>query len=360
MFKLPETKGNLPWLNDRTIFATLYGSKAYGTNIATSDTDIRGVAIAPKECYLGFLNRFEQAEFKEPDAVIYELQKFMKLASDANPSVIEVLFTDERDHLRVEPLGQLLLDNRELFLSKKVRYSFAGYAMSQLKRIETHRKWLLNPPTKQPERKEFGLPEMSSIPKEQMGAINKLVQEKIDSWQVDWDVLESAERIAFRNSFDQTLSEMSLGSDEQQFTSAMRVLGFDENFVDLIRREKSYQQCKKSWAQFNEWKINRNAIRSEMEAKHGFDCKNASHLVRLCRMASEILQTGKVLVRRPDAKELLEIRNGSWSYDQVVQFAKQQDESLSALYLSSTAVPMHPDRKKLDKLCVQMLESVLS
>lgn len=65
------TKSNLPWLPERTILLTKSGSQAYGTSTPTSDLDVKGVAVAPKEYYLGFLKRFEQAEFREPaDAVI--------------------------------------------------------------------------------------------------------------------------------------------------------------------------------------------------------------------------------------------------------------------------------------------------
>jgi predicted nucleotidyltransferase len=80
--------GNLNWLKDRTIYLTRHGSHAYGTNIPSSDIDIRGIAIAPKPFYLGFSKVFEQAEQKDPDFVIFEIKKFFKLASVANPNAI--------------------------------------------------------------------------------------------------------------------------------------------------------------------------------------------------------------------------------------------------------------------------------
>jgi predicted nucleotidyltransferase len=192
--------------------------------------DVRGVAIPPREYILGFVKRFDQAVFKEPDAVVFSLHKFMDLAAKANPNILEILYTDPEDHLVVTILGELLIGGRDLFLSKKARYSFVGYAMSQLKRIKTHRKWLLNPPKNQPKRTDFGLPEQSALPKEQMGAIEAMVRGKLDAWDVDWEVLEPVDRIAFRGQFEQTLAEMSLGTEEQQFASAARNLGLNENF----------------------------------------------------------------------------------------------------------------------------------
>lgn len=133
--ELPET--NLPWLWDRTIFLTEHGSRAYGTNVAGSDTDYKGVAIPPLKYHFGYLEQFHQAEFRapHPDLVIYDIKKFFKLAADCNPSIIEVLFTEKRNHMIVTPLGQILLDNRDLFISKKAKHTFSGYAVSQLKKL---------------------------------------------------------------------------------------------------------------------------------------------------------------------------------------------------------------------------------
>lgn len=356
---LPTNKGTVPWLNERVIFLTLAGSHAYGTNIATSDLDLRGVAVAQREHYLGFVQNFQQAIFKEPDAVVYDLIKFMKLAADANPSVLEVLFTDPGDHKVMTPLGERLLAGRHLFLSKKARHSFVGYAMSQLKRIETHRRWLLHPPAGQPKRSDFGLPEQTSLPKDQMGAVEAMVKAKLDEWDVDWEVLERSDRIAFRGALERTLVEMHLGTEEEQYVSAARTLGFDENFVDLIRREKGYRSAKLNWKQYQEWKRNRNPDRAAMEAEFGYDGKHAMHLVRLCRMGREILERGEVIVKRPDAEELLSIRNGAWEYDKLVEWARRQDTEMQELYETSTAVPHQPDRKALEALCVEIVDDAL-
>jgi predicted nucleotidyltransferase len=351
--KLPTNKGNVPWLNDRVIFLTKAGSHAYGTSVPTSDLDLRGVAIAPKEYYFGFLQRFEQAIFKEPDAVVYDLQKFMKLAADANPSVLEILFTDPGDHLVTTPLGDKLIAARHLFLSKKARYSFVGYAMSQLKRIKTHRKWLLSPAEVQPKRSDFGLSDHgASIPKEQLGAINAMVRAKLDSWEV----MSYSDRVAFREKIEQSLSEMGLGSEDSRFAAASRVLGFDVNFLDLLQRERAYEAAHSNWRQYQEWKTNRNPDRAVLEAKTGYDCKHALHLVRLCRMGREVLERGEVIVKRPDAEELLAIRNGAWTYEELISWAEDQERLMDDLYRTSTAVPKEPNRKALDALCVELLE----
>jgi uncharacterized protein len=90
-----DYRGNLEWLGKRTIFASVHGSQAYGTATPESDIDIKGIAIPPAKYFHGFVQKFEQAESNHPyDMVIYDLRKFMHLASQCNPNIIEILFTE--------------------------------------------------------------------------------------------------------------------------------------------------------------------------------------------------------------------------------------------------------------------------
>jgi hypothetical protein len=91
---------------------------------------------------------------------------------------------------------------------------------------------------------------------------------------------------------------------------------------------------------------------------HG-NCKHAYHLIRLLRMCREILVDGKVIVKRPDKDELLAIRNGSWKYEELVEWANKQDEELTIL-MKTSKLPQVPDRAALDKLCQQIVESKLN
>src|SRR5262245_59057456 len=112
-----EYTGNLPWLLPRTIYLSRHGSHAYGTSRPTSDLDLRGVAIPPRGYLLGYLRRFEPAEQKGgPDVVIFSLAKFVGLAAECNPNVLEILYTDESDRVALTPLGERLLAHRGLFL----------------------------------------------------------------------------------------------------------------------------------------------------------------------------------------------------------------------------------------------------
>ncbi|MCA9534560.1 MAG: nucleotidyltransferase domain-containing protein [Myxococcales bacterium] len=167
-------------LAEHTIFLTLAGSQAHGTAREGSDVDVRGVCVAPLRERLSLFNRFEQYEGALPAALtgavaahvrghpsaeagaqrktecaIFELAKFVSLCAAANPSALEILFSDERDWVVATPAWRTLHDARHMFLTRRVGQTFVGYALAQLKRIETHRAWLINPPTHEPSRAEF-------------------------------------------------------------------------------------------------------------------------------------------------------------------------------------------------------------
>lgn len=354
-----EYQGNLTWLTARTIFLSKHGSHAYGTNQPSSDLDLRGVAIPPREYLLGYLRRFEQAEQKgDPDVVVFSLAKFLGLAADCNPNVLEILFTDPVDHVVRTPLGDRLLSARGIFLSRKARHTFSGYAIAQLKRIETHRRWLLHPPVAPPERAAYGLPPRTLIPKDQLSAAESLMRKKVESWQLDVTPLDEASKIQLQARVAEVLAELSLATDDQQVQAAGHQLGFSDNFLELLDRERRYNTAQREWEQFQGWQKARNPARSALEAQHGYDCKHGMHLVRLLRMCREILTEGVVRVKRPDAAELREIRNGAWSYDRLIEWAKGEDAALEAVYKTST-LPREPDRAAIDALCVALTEEGL-
>lgn len=305
----------------RTILLVRHGSQAYGTNIATSDLDMKGVCIEPSEFHLGFLHNFEQHERMANkghphDSVVYSLKKFAKLAADCNPNIIEVLHVDSQDVLSCDEFGEELRDIRDLFISKKARFTFAGYAHAQLKRIKTHRSWLLNPPETPPSREEFGLPSEMKISASELGAFEAMIK---------------------------TGNETALPKD----------------IMTLFIRERQYQTKVTQWKQYENWKKSRNPARAELEEKFGLDTKHGMHLLRLMRMCKEILSGQGVLVKRPDAEELLAIRNGQKSYDEIVDEAERLEKECEVLYETSP-LPKTVNYVKLDALIVDMTSRYLS
>ena len=205
------------------------------------------------------------------------------------------------------------------FLSRQVADTFGGYALSQLKRIRGHRAWLLDPPERPPKRSEFGLPDKPLLPGDQMGAARALLD------RPESDVFE----------------ELS------------------PNFIDVLDRERRYQSARAHWAQYQGWLTHRNPDRAVLEARFGYDSKHAMHLVRLQRMAVEILETGVVPVHREDRDELLAIRDGALSYDELVERSEALSLQIRAAR-GQSSLPERPDKVALDELCTSLVGEVLS
>lgn len=121
---------------DNIILEGVTGSKAYGLDTENSDTDIKGIYLLPtrKVLSLNFDPQGTTKDNTDPDWVYHEVGKFMKLAMAGNPTITELLWLD--DYTLLTPIGQLLVDNRKLFLSTKaIKKAYSGYAMGQAERL---------------------------------------------------------------------------------------------------------------------------------------------------------------------------------------------------------------------------------
>lgn len=122
-------------LKDKIMFLVLGGSHAYGTNIEGSDVDLRGCTLNSRGDILG-LSSFEQFIDNRTDTTIYGFNKLIKLLINCNPNTIELLGCSKEDYAMVSDLGQILLDNSDLFLSQKCIKSFGGYSDSQFHKLQ--------------------------------------------------------------------------------------------------------------------------------------------------------------------------------------------------------------------------------
>lgn len=357
--KIIGAHDNLLWMKDnsfeRLIFLTRHGSHAYGTNTPESDEDFRGVCIPPREYFVGFLNNFEQLVRSDPDAQIFDIRKFFTLAVQNNPNVLEILFTDEADHIHVTKVGQEMLSHREEFISKAAKQRFIGYTRQQAHRIKTHRRWLINPMKAPPTRTDMGLSEKPEISKQNKEVIYSRIRKQLDEWNVDFEPFSDAQKIYLNSKLSDILVEMKITSDPQ-WAAAARTLGLEEKFIQLLILEKEFDARKEEWNNYQHWLETRNPIRAALEAKYEYDTKHGAHLVRLLRMGREILSEGKVIVKRPDREELLAIRNGLWSYDRLIDYADQMEKEITALYETSK-LRTRPNTNRLDTLCQNLVLS---
>lgn len=295
------------FVQDELIFMTLAGSHMYGTNTPDSDIDKRGVCVPPKNVVMGFAREFKQQNFEGEDTVVYGLMRFMKLCLENNPNILELLYAPEDCVQVMHPTWEKLLERRDEILSAKCFHTFTGYAHSQLNRLRGHREWLRNPPTHQPTRAEFGLKEAGS-----------------------------------------GIVKVAKGVDVAEISPEALV---------VIEKEKRYKAAMRRWDDYQRWLKERNPARAALEAKFGYDTKHALHLVRLLRMGHEILTQGKVIVRRPDAEELLAIRSGCYGIDELLEMVDKLEAEVKKVYEEKTyVVPFSPPNQEMSDFCVELHE----
>ena len=362
-------------LRAHTHLLTIAGSRAYGLHTARSDVDVKGVAVPPAAWLHGFRRRFQQVDDAGGVAVfiedlteeerrvvaasklegsVYGLAKFMRLASDANPHMLDALFCRDEEVRVCTDVGASLRQARRAFLSRRCRDSFGGYAAAQLKRIRTHRRWLLSPPTEPPRRADFGLPERGLMPREQLHAAQVAIRKQLDQWELDLDGVPKSEARALQERMEAILAEQLV---HDRFVVAGRAIGLDDNFIELVDRERRYRAARSAYAQHQRWLRERNPARAALEAEHGYDTKHAAHLVRLLRMALEIVREGEVRVWRGgiDADDLQAIRAGAWDYDTLETWAEARREELVE-EAASCPLPRRPDLEALERLTVSLTE----
>jgi hypothetical protein len=278
------------------------------------------------------------------------------LAANVNPNIIELLWSDEGDRYVFKKPMDKLFQNRDLFLSSKAKFTFTGYAMAQSAKIERHRKWILEGELKEPKRSDFGLPEVSA---RGFDEVNKYVKQKLEDWNLSKFPLDEMTRNDLKETMWELILEVSGAAvtwdnwPEVYWLSAQNKLVHDlslnEEVAKLIQAEYAFKRQLEKYQSWVNWKNNRNEARAELERKSGYDTKHASHLVRLLRMGVEILQDGKVIVKRPDREELLHIKNGGWSYEKLMEHATETQSKLDSLY-KTTKLPKSVDFKKINSL----------
>jgi predicted nucleotidyltransferase len=206
------------------------------------DKDIMGIFIPDIDNYFGLSHKDHQEVFiKEWDSVCYEIRKMARLLIDANPNVLGLLWLQPQHYIAKTALGEELVGNRHLFVSRKIYHSFTGYAHSQLKRMTAF-------------------------------AFNGYMGDK----------------------------------------------------------------------------------RKQLVEKFGYDCKNAAHLIRLLRMGIEFLREGELHVFREDAAQLMEIKKGLWTLEQVKAEAESLFKRAEKAY-DECQLPSSPDTAKIRDLVVSLV-----
>lgn len=332
------------------------GSNLYGTNTPDSDVDTRGVFIPTIEYFLGFAQQTKGYSDKIDDTEYHELRHFFKLALKCNPNIIEYFFIPPEKMLKSSKEWEIILENKDLFLSNKAKYTFTGYAFSQMKRIKNHRSWLLHPPKKKPERTDFGLPAHKSLlSKDKIGAFNEIIAtylKQIGSYHELKDMLLEMEEVHNYKAIVENISKLDINA-------VKTIVPLSDNIMMALEKEKAYSSALMHWTQYQNWLKNRNPARAKLEAKYKFDSKHFLHLARLMSEAKELLTTGKIIFPRPDREYLLDIKNGVYTFEHLLEKFDKINDEMEEIQKSSI-LPDKPHLKKADELCVKIVEGYLN
>ena len=332
--------------------AVMYaGSIAYGTNLPTSDVDKRGIYVGtPTQIRTPFFPANEFSMPNEEDGKLFELNKFMALCVACNPNVVELLWTDEADIISQHPAYSIIRDQREALLNKNIANTTCGYAMSQLKRIKGHNKWINNPqPTDPPKQIDY------------VSLVHNFTARKI--FKIDMrDIQDGYALVPYGGDLYgvyESKGSQTYSNDYTLNTNGEHRLDVNKNHpLFLVKFNQSvYKDAKMKHSQYWTWKTNRNESRSKLEEDFGYDTKHAMHLVRLLQMGMEALTTGQLFVKRPDNTELLAIRHGELSYTEILEYANYLENKIKEAK-HQTQLPDKPNFELASKLILEVQDEM--
>ncbi|MCB1097976.1 MAG: nucleotidyltransferase domain-containing protein [Verrucomicrobiae bacterium] len=345
----PDEVEKRGWL----IFKCISGSRAYGTETARSDTDLRGVFIAPPDEFYG-LSPVTQVSDETNDTTYYELGRFIELLSKNNPNVMELLYMPDDCVLLRHPLFDRIEPG--MFLSKLCRHTFAGYAVSQVRKARGLNKKIVNPMP--PERKgaiDFChvLAGQGSVPLAGWLDERGLAQENCGLVRVphmrDVFGLYHSSDLDFRGIFSHEDATEVRCSSVPAEAEPIGWMAFNKD---------GFKKYCKEYAAYWDWVKNRNEDRYATNQAHGqaYDSKNMMHTIRLLEVAVEIATEQTIQVRRPNREELLKIRRGEMSYEELLQRAEALTGMVDASF-DASPLPESPDLGEIERLLVGLRQS---
>lgn len=307
-----------PRLGNRIILLGLGGSYAYGTNNENSDIDFRGITLNLPSDLLG-LTKFEQYEDNDTDTVIYSFHKVVKLLLECNPNTIEMLGLEEEQYLIKTALGQELLDNKDLFLSKRAAKSFGGYASAQLRRLQNA---IARDSMPQQEREQH---------------IYNSVKNALEDFRRKNEMFDKGNINIYIDKSENPELETEIFIDAEYKHLPLRDY---ENMLGAMNSViKDYDKIGK-----------RNRKKDDNHLN-----KHAMHLIRLFMMAIDILEKGEIRTHRTDDLELLRsIRRGDFQNEDKT-FSKEFYRILSdyerrlEIATQNTDLPDNPDMEKVEQ-----------
>lgn len=293
-----------------TIYQVITGSTAYGLAQPNSDIDQKAIVIPPLRHLFTLNKEWETQTFHHPDIEFHSLKKALNLFRMQNPTMLEVLYVPEQFIVKQTEVGKHLREHRQLFLSKKCYYSFAGYANDQLLRIK-----------------------------------HGLVQSNRSQDQLSIALLEKQ-----LTKYDGAKHGIRINAIEPTENPEVRLSVSNED----IRLKELFDISSKLTNFVNNHSPNKHVKKLDKKLS-----KHAMHLFRLLHMAIEILETGEVIVNREKDKDfLLAIRNEQFHWSELFDRVDALMERLDIAKVN-TQLPDEPPSDQIEQLYFELMTNFL-
>jgi len=384
-----QNKYNLKYIkeNNLILLEAISGSIAYGLNLPTSDTDIRGIYICEQEDLFSD-NYPSQINDEKNDIVFYELGRFLELVKSNNPNILELLNTPEDCIIFKHHLFDYILEHKDSFITKSCRNSFSGYGIAQIKKARGLNK-------KQNWEKE------KVVRKDILDFIYVIEGSQSTSWKV-WKNKEIEEKFCGVTNIPNARDLYAVYYDNHSFmcfsdfwpketrehskkfrkekglpislgykglvkvgegnnlaeSNQLRLSSIPkgEEPVALITFNKdSYSSHCKDFKEYSEWIQNRNEQRyiENEESGQKLDVKNLMHCIRLINMSKEIGRGEGIIVRRHDREELLKIRRGEVDLESLIEIAENSLREMDEIFTNSN-LPEKVDSNLINNLLIKI------
>lgn len=369
---------NLQQLRDSgwIVYECLTGSHAYGTNVEGSDKDYRGVFIQPTHTLLG-TQYFPQIGDEKNDTTFYEIGNFIQLLAKGNPNMLELLNMPEECVVFKDPIWDKIFtaEVKQKFITTKLKHTFTGYAYSQIKKANSLDK-MMNWEQQRVERKD--VLDFCYILKE------KEESELFPHWERqnhrydtgaygpkrvnEYKFIPGFEKftkpinretigLTSVNNFPDLYAAYYLESgggivSESSNDVQLRSIPKNAPFLFYLRFNKTaYSQHCRDYKQYQDWLKARNVQRYVDIEGHGqqIDGKSLLHTVRLLNMSKDIAEGKGIIVRRPEAEYLKDIRKGKYNLQEIIDNADSIIEDIGRSF-DSSGLPHEVSSKFINEL----------